>query len=199
MDAAPPLSVGKQSLILLLGEPNITAARIAAHLDSIATDERVLQCRALNGKQMARLYEVAAGGEALTLDDLVPPSLPEGEAVKFAGKNSLPMHTEFEKHFARLDGAIVGMNVQSLSFFSGPGYYTCRAAEKPGELLFDYTQIPARAPTGWPPPRSNARGLSNFIYKNLHDYNRRVSRDVVIGFATRLGKPIDSYYVLARI
>jgi hypothetical protein len=32
----------------------------------------------------------------------------------------------------------------------------------------------------------------------MHDFCRRVSQTVIIGAATRLGKPIDAYFVLAR-
>ena len=182
----------------LLGESDITCARLAAHLDALDTAERVRQCRDLSGKQMGRLYEIARDAEALTLEDIVGPNVADGATVRWAGKNSLPVHTKFEKHFARIDGKIVGMNVQALSFASGPGYYTCRAEGKK-EVLFDYTDVPANAPPGWPAPRSNARGISNFVFKDLHDFNRRVSRDVMIGAATRLGKPMGDYYILARM
>ena len=68
------------------------------------------------------------------------------------------------------------------------------------ELLIDYTKVPRQeqAPASWPPVLPNNRGLSHFVYKNMHDFCRRVSRDVVIGQATRLGKPIHQYFVLAR-
>jgi len=176
------------------------AAELAAHLDALAPDERIRQCREVGGRQQARLWELAGDGEPLALADFVAESLPDGRVVAFAGKNSLPALSTFEKHFVRHGGAIVGMNVQTMSFATGPGYYTCRQGEGAHgkEVLFDYTAVPSTAPAGWPAPRTNARGLSHFVYKNLHDYNRRVSRDVVIGSATRLGKPIDSWYVLAR-
>ena len=50
-------------------------------------------------------------------------------------------------------------------------------------------------PTGKGP---NNRGLSILVYKDLHDFCRRVSRDVIIGQATRLGKPMRQYFVLVR-
>ena len=42
------------------------------------------------------------------------------------------------------------------------------------------------------------RGLPRLVYKDMYDYCRRVTDDVVIGAATRLGKPIGQYFVLAR-
>ncbi|HZS37047.1 MAG TPA: hypothetical protein VFF06_09475, partial [Polyangia bacterium] len=72
------------------------------------------------------------------------------------------------------------------------------------ELLFDYTRVPQAAPAGWPPIKPNEAGLSRFVYKNLHDFCRRVSRDVIIGSATRVDEKgveqdLDSYFVLARV
>ena len=46
--------------------------------------------------------------------------------------------------------------------------------------------------------KPNSRGLSRFIYFNMYDYVRRVSPHVVIGAATRLGKPIGQYFVLCK-
>jgi hypothetical protein len=119
--------------------------------------------------------------------------------VIFAGKNSLPMFTWFEKRFARQGGRIVGYNHQTMSWFTGPGYFTLApSAERPKEVLFDYTTVPQTAPADWPPPRPNSAGFSKLVYNNLHDFCRRVARDVVIGEATRLGKPMNSYFLLAR-
>src|SRR5207302_8830656 len=104
-------------------------------------------------------------------------------------------------------GAVVGYNHQSMSWFTGPGYFTVVPAmgERAGELLFDYTRVPQCTPQGddddddgWPPVKPNSSGLSKLVYGNLNDFCRRVSRDVIIGSATRFGKDIDSYFVLAR-
>ncbi len=181
----------------LLDSSEAKLAAIEAHLDALDAGARIAECRALGRKQLTRLWELAA--PSLALDDLVPAAAMEGEKVEFAGKNSLPVFTHFEKHFTRHGGAIVGINVGATAFATGPGYFTCdTTSERPGEVRFDYTRVPSSAPQGWPVPRSNASGLSYFVYRDMHDYNRRVSKDVVIGAATRLGTPIDAYYVLAR-
>ena len=174
-------------------------ATIAQHLDGLSPAERVAECRALGGKQLAQLWEVAKGGAQLALEDFVP-AASEGTPVRFCGKNSLPAFTHFEKHFVRKAGTIVGINVQKLAFVTGPGYFTCDTmSDRAGEVLFDYTRVPSTPPVSdWPAPRSNRSGCSFFVYRDMHDYNRRVSKDVVIGMATRLGKPAGQYYVLAR-
>ena len=183
----------------LLGRNDVKQADLAAHLDALDAVTRVAECRALSGALQKRLWAVCAGAPAFGLDDLVPPAA-GAEAVIYAGKNSLAMFSWFEKRFRRFGGAVVGYNHQSMSWATGPGYFTVVPAEgaHAGELLFDYTRVPAATPAGWPPVKGNEGGLSRFVYKNLHDFCRRVSRDVIIGSATRLGKDMDSYFVLAR-
>lgn len=184
----------------LLARDGVTQPDLAAHLDALDPDARARECRALSGKLQKRLWEVCAGAPAFTLEDLVPQSLGDKQVI-YAGKNSLAMFTHFEKRFVRQDGAVVGYNFQSMSWLTGPGYFTVVPAEgkRAGELLFDYTRVPSRAPEGWPPVKPNTAGLSKLVYKDLHDYCRRVSRDVIIGKATRKSeKEMENYFVLAR-
>jgi hypothetical protein len=177
----------------------VTQPQLAAHLDALDPEGRVREIRALSGALQKRLWEVCANAPAFTPDDLVPPSLGEGKTVIWAGKNSLAAFTLFEKRFARLNGKVIGYNNQTMAWITGPGFFTCKPSHQDArELLFDYTDVPSAGLPDWPQPRSNARGFSYFVYRGLHDFNRRVSQDVIIGFATRLGKPIDSYFVLAR-
>jgi hypothetical protein len=187
------------TLASLLSLPDASQAALERHLDALDAPTRVAEIRVLSGKEQKRLWEVCAGAPAFTVDDLVPQSTPEGQQVIWAGKNSLAAFTLFEKRFARHGGKVVGYNFQTMSWITGPGFFTCKPSPtEPRELLFDYTDVPEKAPESWPQPRSNGAGFSRLVYHNLHDFNRRVSRDVIIGFATRLGKPIDSYFVLAR-
>lgn len=183
----------------LLDKPDVTQAELAQHLDALAPDERVAQCRGLSGAAQKRLWQVCAGAPAFTLDNLVPASLGEGKQVIYAGKNSLLAFTHFEKRFMRQNGAVIGYNFQSMSFITGPGFFTVVQSPKDErELLFDYTKVPESAPATWPKLKPNTAGLSRFVYKDLNDYCRRVSRDVIIGSAFRLDKDMDSYFVLAR-
>jgi hypothetical protein len=179
--------------------PGPRLADVKAHLDALGADERVAQCRTLGKQQQRRLWELAqeGGGLALAPDDLVAPG--DGGMVRWYGRNSLPLFRVFEKHFIRHDGAVVGLNAEGINWLVGPGYFTCVTDPgRPGEVLIDYTRVPAQAPSGWRPARSNSFGVSFFVYRNMHDYLRRVSDHVVIGAATRLGNPIGQYFVLAR-
>ena len=95
---------------------------------------------------------------------------------------------------------VVGYNVNpGIAWFTGPGYFvTLPAPGRPREILFDYTRVPATVPPDWPPIKSNAGGTGRLVYGGMHDFCRRVSSTVIIGAATRLGKPMDAYFVLAR-
>lgn len=173
---------------------------LAAHLDSITPTERIAQARSLSGRELRELFERCAGAPPFSLEDLVPAEAAPGQTQIYCGLNSLPLFRVFEKRFTRLpSGAVVGYNHQVMSPLTGPGYFTITPAQH-GELLFDYTAVPeaGAVPPGWPAVRGNGQGFSRLVYKDLHDYCRRVSRDVIIGRATRLGQPMNQYFVLAR-
>lgn len=187
------------SLSQLLARPDCSQPLLAAYLDGLDTAARVAETRALSGKEQQRLWEACANAPAFTLDDLCPPSLGEGKQIIWAGKNSLPAFRIFEKRFMRQNGAVVGYNHQATSWITGPGYFTAVTSPHDArEIRIDYTNVPKTTPTGWPEVKPNDRGFSNFVYKNLYDYLRRVSRDVCIGSATRLDKPMNSWFVLAK-
>jgi hypothetical protein len=192
------------TLSSLLASASATLEELAASLDALGAGARITAVRELSAEEMVRLYQLAAGAPRLTVDDLVA-GLAEGSSAVFMGKNSLPAHTTMEKRFTRHGGEVVGYNVQSLSFATGPGYFTCvdGGAERAKEVLLDYTRVPASAPPGWPAPRSNARGISLFVFNKLNDYLRRVSRDVVIGETTKDGKVyplhLGRHFAMARV
>jgi hypothetical protein len=73
-----------------------------------------------------------------------------------------------------------------------------QAPERPREILIDYTRVPEVAPEGWPAVKDNTRGGGKLVYGGMHDFCRRVSSTVIIGAATRQGKMIGAYFVLAR-
>lgn len=188
-------------LTSLLQSESVTLEELAAYLDALDAERRIREIREMPGALQSRVWQLAADAAPFTLEDLVPPELPEGTPTILAGKNSLPMFTWFEKRFARIGGKVVGYNHQTLSWLTGPGYFTCLPAPQPErqkEVLIAYTQLPDVAAAGWPAIKSNSSGFSFFVYRNLHDYLRRVSRDVVIGEATRLDKPMGSWFMIAR-
>lgn len=188
----------QKDLGLLLGAGAAQPA-LSAYLDGLSQTERIAEVRRLSARQQAALFERCAGAPPFTLTDLVPAEVAVGKTVIMAGRNSLPLFRLFEKRFTRLpSGDIAGFNFQTMSPVTGPGYF--KVVQSGAEILIDYTQIPepSEVPPGWPAVRGNASGLSVLIYNKLHDYCRRVSQDVLIGRATRLGKPMNNYFVLAR-
>src|SRR5262245_27089080 len=188
------------SLRALLDQPSTTLADLQSHLAALDGAGRIAECRALGRRQQARLFELARDGGPLGPEDMVSTAA-GADPVPWYGRNSLPAFTRFEKHFRRHEGNVVGFNLNPamVTLVAGPGYYVCRVDEsRPNDMLIDYTRIPDAAPAGWPRVKNNTSGLSRFVYGNLYDYCRRVSDTVVIGAATRRGKPIGQYFVLCR-
>lgn len=172
---------------------------LASYLDAMEPQARIAAVRTLSRKALGELWQHCASAPPLTMDEFLPSSVAVGQTEIFSGLNSLPLFRKFEKRFARTaGGTVIGYNHQLMAFVTGPGYFMVDPAGS--ELLIDYTKVPTQeqAPAGWPKVKPNDRGLSMFVYKNMHDFCRRVSRDVVIGQATRLGKPIHQYFVLVR-
>ena len=188
------------SLVDLLRRAELRLADVAAHLDALAPEERVREVSALRGgKVQRRLWQLAADGTPLTLDDLIAPGKSEG---RWVGRNSMPMFTDVDKRVVRMDGAYIGWNaIKGINlWFAGPGYFTMLPA--PGrdkEIVVDYTRLPAKAPAGWPAIEPNDKGTHALVYGNLNDFCRRVSDGVFIGAAERKGKFLDIYFTVARL
>jgi hypothetical protein len=189
------------TLLELLNDPGVKLDAITARCEALDPLARLRECRELSERQLSRLYEVASDGTPMSIEEFMG-GTKDGEIIKYYGKNSLlSVISTFEKHFCRFEGAVIGINVQKMSMFSGPGYFTAvdkLDGEHVKEVLFDYTQVPSRGPAGWPKPRPNVGLLQPFIYQDLKDYNRRVSKDVCIGSASRHGKYTHQFYVLTR-
>ena len=189
-------------MALVQAEPP-EAAHIASFLDSLTPAERVHAIDALAGAAIQRrLYAASAGAPRVTLDDLVTSTTPPLRQVIFHGKNSLPAFTRFEKRMCRPPGpraphVLWGYNHQPFEWATGPGYFVVHEDATRGAAL-DYRELPTAAPDGWPAVRPNDRGLSRFVYKNLVDYLRRVSRDVFVGSAFRDGRELGNFFVLCR-
>ncbi|MCA9506641.1 MAG: hypothetical protein KC616_26375, partial [Myxococcales bacterium] len=186
-------------------------AEIARFLDGLSHADRVLAIRDLRRADQRRLYEAVDGFAAVALADLVPPSTPDVVPVRHYGKNTLPAFTHFEKRFARGRGddaakpaELYGFNFQSMSPVTGPGYFVAvdNPERKGREVWVDYRRVPDAAttplPEGWPPVRSNERGLSVLVYGHMVDTLRRVSEHVTIGSAAKNGKDIGSWFALCR-
>lgn len=178
---------------------------IADLLDGLPEIERIDAVRALGASAQKRLWHAAEGLRRLRLTDIVPAATPDMTAVVHCGRNSLPAFTIFEKRFYRArdvdpaaPAALCGANFQTMSPFTGPGYFVAGEDESRGEILIDYHRVPSAAPPGWPAIVGNDRGFSRFVYDSLTDVLRGVSQHVTIGVPARRGRPLGSYFVLCR-
>src|ERR1700737_1647486 len=107
--AAATAETTASTLGSLLAAADVTSERLAAHLDALASDERIQQCRALSKQQLARLGGAAGAAGAAVAPGDFGAGAGDGTPVEFAGKNSLAAFTHFEKHFVRHDGKLVGI------------------------------------------------------------------------------------------
>jgi hypothetical protein len=178
----------------------VKLADLASHLDGLDEAARIAAVRELAGNEQAQLFEAAVSFRPLTLDDFVPADTAPLTEVIHYGRNSLPMFKIFQKRFCRAPDAselLWGYNHQTLAWLTGPGYFITRPREG-GEILIDYLEVPGDKPATWPAIKGNAGGVSRFVYYQLQDVMRGVSRHVSIGRATRHGKNIDNWFVLCR-
>lgn len=170
---------------------------LAGWLDGLPAAERAAQALSLGARQQARLFEAAAGHRAIGLETLVPGSAGLNQPVHFAGRNSLPAFSRFEKRFLRSDTGpqLWGYNEGAARRFVGPGYFVAR--ERGGEVLVDYRVIPAQAPhAAWPEPRPNSAGLSRLVFHELVDTLRGVSRHLHVGRGYRHGQALPAWFLL---
>lgn len=188
------------TLAEMLRNEKITLAEVTDHIERLPHKYRIVQCVELGKKEQSKLWDIAKGDKAIDLSYLMPPDAPTLKPYPFEGKNSLPMFTKFQKVFYRQpDGNICGYNNQKMAWATGPGYYVCgNDPAHQGEILIDYTKLPVVQPAGWPPIIPNMAGLSRFVYGGTKDYLRWVSKDVVIGHATRDGKDMPNWFILCR-
>ena len=186
------------NLSSLVESPHVDCDVIAQALDAACPVARLSCVRALPRRAQARLYDMVAGFRARRLEDLVPPHVPDLQPVTHWGINSLPMARGFAKVMYRQpDGRVAGYNAQAWRWFTGPGYFMVDPLDD-ASVLIDYTQLPSITPARWPRVRSNRRGLSYFVYRDLKDTLRAVSEHVSIGRAARNDRLMDNYFILVR-
>ena len=186
----------------LLQKDPVAPAEVAALLDGLSHTDRMDALNSLQGPRLQRkLYAIGTQHPRVTIDQLVPPDAPPLREVIFHGKNSLPVFSSFQKRFCRPPkerqrDELWGYNHGTLGWLIGPGYFVCHD-EAVGAAI-DYRQVPPQGAPGWPDVAPNDRGVSHLVYKNMVDYLRRVSKHAYIGSATKLGKDLDSYFLLCR-
>ena len=212
-----------RSMIL---EEGADLAGIGKYLDGLGHKRRLKAVTSLGARHMVALWNLAEAG-AVTPGDIVPEGKSHSVTVRHFGKNSLPVMRRFEKRFCRLPvrdsdddhsggdksggdksggdksgGEVVlwGYNESAARPLVGPGYFVCRntPGDPRGEFVVDYYDVPPERPRGWPPVKTNDRGISRMVYGYMHDFLRKVSSNVTIGRAYKNGRETGNYFVLCR-
>ena len=180
---------------------------VGALLDGMDTAGRRAALSALTGPQQRALYEGAEHEAPLALEDFVPAGRPPLSPIAHHGFNTLPLPSSgrrFTKWMTRqTDGTVVGWNDSPWAWLIGPGYFVLRPSEgeerRHGSVVVDYYHTPrGEVPARWPRVRPNWLGLQFLVYGWCHDHLRRVGRHVTIGAAWKWGRPVGSWFVLAR-
>lgn len=198
------------SLNYLLHRPGARIDEIADYLESLSHEHVLYEVRGLGGGDQARLYDLAARAEPLTLEHFVPASRGALKPVIHTGRNTLPVFRDFEKRFARPEGGgdrLLGYNEGFTRALLGPGYFVAHGTagnprwETRGAVVVDYFLGPGpdeRVPLGWPRVLTNSEGLQKLVYYHTRDFMRRVSSSVSIGAAFKEEKALGAYFVLCR-
>lgn len=179
----------------------VELAGLAGWLDGLEEGERVLAVRSLGRRELAALYDAASGFRRISLADFVPAELSLAPVIHY-GKNSLPVFSAFQKRFCwnpeRTE--LWGYNAQDAAWLEAaitPGYFVARPHGE-SEVVIDYrTEAPGRA-EGWPEILPNKARLGRFVYFQMQDYMRGVSRHVTIGRATKHGQEMTAWFALCR-
>jgi hypothetical protein len=166
--------------------------------------QRVEAIRTFSPKFQARLFE-AAEGRKVAIEQVVPEGRDSLEEVIHEGQNTLPMFRKFQKRFCRPSRdqrqsnreVLWGYNHQTMSPFTGPGYFIAYEDENSGEVWVDYRELPSERPDEWPKIIDNKARLGRFVYHGMVDRLRRVSEHCTIGRAYK-GEPMDAWFVLVR-
>ncbi|MCC7536169.1 MAG: hypothetical protein IT379_08145 [Deltaproteobacteria bacterium] len=189
----------------LLSTPAFSIRTVAAHLDALDPRDRVAQVRSIGKKGQSRLWEAAKGFKPIDLAFLVPEGVDPLVGVVHYGKNSLPLFSHFAKVFCKpdipgRDGELWGYNASGelVGTWVGPGYFVVRKYDEEGELVIDYTKLPPHRPSDWPPMLRNEERLGRFVYANMQDVLRGISKHVSIGRAIRGGSITNNYFLLCR-
>ena len=140
----------------------------------------------------------------MSADDMLPPG---AQQCRWVGKNSMFAFTSVDKRCYREGDKICGYNqIDAVGmWFAGPGYFTMvKSADKPKELVVDYTKLPTKEPDGWPKIAPNDKGTHTVVYGHLNDYCRKVSDGVFIGLGFRQTKDgglknLGVFFTVARL
>lgn len=191
-------------IVGLASSTTIDIDALGEAFDAASQSGRIEAIRSFSKKIQARLFD-AAEGRAVPIEHMVPEGKGPLEQVIHEGRNTLPMFSNFQKRFCRPSPAeqpaeremCWGYNHQTMSPFTGPGYFISYEDEESGEFWIDYRDIPPERPDSWPKIISNKARLGRFVYHGMVDRLRRVSNHCTIGRAFKDG-PTDNWFVLVR-
>jgi hypothetical protein len=178
----------------------LDVAGLERSLASMDPAQKLAWVRSLGRRAQRDLFEACAG-RAVKLTDIVPASHPAMTEVICEGKNTLPTFKLFQKRFCQAspdDGVLYGYNHQTMTPFTGPGYFVTVDDPATGEAVIDYRRLPDRKPEGWPAIIPNENRLGIFVYSGMVDRLRRVTPDIFIGRAFRGDKPMNAWFTLYR-
>ena len=182
------------------------ARALGERLDRMSARERQREAFSWSRREQGRLFEAVhpdKSGRECTLESLVPPGRAVLESVRHEGINTLPAFRHFAKVFARPDGRdeLWGYNDTStfVTTTVGPGFFTARANDQPGEVLIDYLTLPPAVPPEWPALVPNEARLGRFVYAGTQDVLRSISEHVSVGRARKGDRWLPSYFVLVRV
>ena len=191
--------------VSVLLDPTIDLPRLAEILDGLGHEGRVHASRSWNKARQRAIYE-AAKGQPIDLDFFVPPSVGPLVEVIHDLHNTLPVFSNSQKRFCKLDGEsfqLGGYNHASTNSFTGPGYFVVRMAdakdgpEHEGEVAIDYNDLPKHKPASWPDIAPNEGLIGGLVYGRMIDFMHKVSTHVAIGRAHK-GKAMNEYFTLVR-
>jgi len=186
------------SLIEQMRSEDFSAKAFSNILDESSHEDCLVWSRSLAQNELKKLYDAFENVKTISLETLLPQNAPAFDVVEHFGYNNLPFFRVFSKPMYRTSqGVIAGRNAQFWEFLTGPGYFTVRQVSE-HELLVDYTLLPESKPESWPNIKSNARGLSFFVFRNLQDSLRAITDRITIGRASRCGKELPQYFILVR-
>ncbi|MDP9150108.1 MAG: hypothetical protein M3O36_09230 [Myxococcota bacterium] len=185
-------------------EVHLDLPRLARDLDQLGHLGRDWAVRQWSRATMATLWDAAKGFRPVTVDDLVPLSVPPLVEMVHEGKSSHVALTAVQRLFCRpcestATDLVYGFGRHALSSLTGPGYHVAHPSAEAGEVALDYAMLPSEKPTHWPPLEQSSARLGHFLYRERIDVLRGVSAHVSIGRTKKTQSGwTDQWFVLVR-
>ncbi len=191
----------------LIFEPNTDLTDVAYVFNRLDLTHKVEAVNSLKGGVILQgLWDKAAPGRQIEVEDLVPATVKPMEAVVFHCHGSQRTFPSFNMICCRPpvlvgNDTLWGYSETYSKPVIGPGYYTVHNSlvSEHGSVAFDYTMVPPEAPADWPRIRPNNIGLGKRIYDGLVTYVRAVADDVYVAAHTRDERETGTYFAMVRL